>query len=115
MSRIYKNVQRIPVPVNAKVYKKLVMWKGIGGSLRTGVLMDSGFVRVESPYWSVQFKDEYSKRKTVTTYTKIKEEAQRILNKLEKDVIRIRSGIVTRQEIELVDNRMCGFYSNLLY
>jgi integrase len=100
MSRIFKNTYIERLPQKCKITGKTVRWINNRGRHCTGTLTADGTgVIIESLCWSVKYKDENDKYKVVPTHTPNRHDAQKILNKLENDVIRIKGGIITRSEL----------------
>ena len=79
---------------------KTVTWIVDGKKKRTGTLSKTGRVSVQARTWTAQFTDETGKVRRVSTKTTTRSIAEKILAQHEREVDRIRLGIVTREELE---------------
>jgi hypothetical protein len=67
---------------------------------RTGKLSKTGKVSLQVDTWTAQFTDETGKIRKVPTKTTCRSQAEKLLARYEKDVERIRTGVVSRAELE---------------
>jgi len=94
----------IPLPPGAAIKKNVVTWKA-KGKKRTGKLSGTNKVSVQVDTWTAQFTDETGKVRRVSTKTKNRTAAEKILARYEADVDRIKSGVMTRDELAKVHIR----------
>ena len=87
------------MPANAVVGRNGVVTWLVKGKKRTGKLSKSGNVSVQVDTWTAQYTDETGKVRRVSTKTKNRTAAEKILAKYEAEIDRIKSGVVTREEI----------------
>jgi integrase len=99
MGSLKKTFYTIPMPDAAKISGTSVTWIA-KGKKKTGVLTDNRRVRCQSDVWTAQFVDENGIVQRLSTKTKDRAAAQRILVKYESDVNRIRAGILSRADID---------------
>jgi len=99
--RIWKT---IPLPAGATIKKNIVTWKA-KGKKRTGKLSGTNKVSVQVDTWTAQFTDETGKVRRMSTKTKNRTAAEKILARYEADVDRIKSGVMTRDELAKVPIR----------
>ena len=88
----------IPIPENATIKNGIVSWK-VGKKMKTGKLSGTDKVLCQSEIWIAQFVDENGKLKRVSTKTKDKSAANRVLVKYENEVSLIRAGLTIRSEV----------------
>jgi len=87
------------MPVGAKVKGDgTVSWTA-RGKKRTGKLSKTGNVSLQADTWTAQFTDETGKTRKVPTKTTNRDTAEKMLARYEKEVDRIRTGVVTREEL----------------
>ena len=98
MGSLQKSSYTIPLPNGAVIKNGIVTWTS-QGKKRTGKLSGEDRVFCESEFWIAKYTDENGKVRTVSTKTKDKPAANRILAKLETEVERIRAGVATREEL----------------
>jgi len=98
MGSLQKSSYTIPLPNGAVVKNGIVTWTS-QGKKRTGKLSGEDRVFCESEFWIAKYTDENGKVRTVSTKTKDRNAANRILAKLETEVERIRAGVATREEL----------------
>ena len=55
--------------------------------------------------WTAEFTDENGKVQRVSTKTKNRSAAEKILAKYETEIDRIKSGVITREEISVAQKR----------
>ena len=72
------------------------------GKKRTGKLSGTGKVNVQSDTWTAQFTDETGAVRRVSTKTANRSVAEKILARYEAEVDRVKSGVVTRKELDKV-------------
>jgi len=101
MGVIKKTSYTIPIPENATIKNGIVSWK-VGGKMKTGKLSGTDKVLCQSEIWIAQFVDENGKLKRVSTKTKDKSAANRVLAKLENEISMIRAGLTARSELNRV-------------
>jgi integrase len=70
------------------------------GKKRTGKLSKSGKVNVQADTWTAQFTDETGTVRRISTKTKNRSAAEKILAKFEAEIDRVKSGVVTREELD---------------
>jgi len=90
---------RVPMPKGAITKPDGAVTWVVKGKKRTGKLSKSGDVSVQVDTWTAQYTDETGKVKRVSTKTKNRAAAEKILAKYEAEIDRIKSGVVTREEI----------------
>jgi integrase len=98
MGTLIRSWTKIPLPQDATVKNGTATWTA-KGKKRTGKLSGSNQVSVQVDTWTAQFTDETGKVRRVSTKTKNRSAAEKILARLEADVDRIKSGVVTREEL----------------
>ena len=90
----------IPLPAGAKIGRdRTVTWIA-KGKRRTGKLSGTGKVNVKVDTWTAQYTDETGKVQRVSTKTTNRNVAEKILARYEAEVDRIKSGVVTREELD---------------
>ncbi len=101
MGTLKRQAFTIPMPDGAKVKGDVVTWTA-KGKTKTGKLSpDTGRVLVHSETWTARYKDEAGKTVEVSTKCRDRAAANRVLAKLENEVIQIRTGAVSRRDIDL--------------
>lgn len=102
MGSIYLPSYTTRIPSEAKIVNGIVEWEGRDGKPRQGKLATDANgnqrVLIASKKWVVQYTDENGKTIRVATKIESRNLAQKMLNKLEEEVERIRAGVVTREE-----------------
>jgi hypothetical protein len=94
--RVWKTV---PLPAGATIGRTgRVTWT-VKGKKRTGNLSGKDKVSHQVDTWSAEYTDETGKVRRVTTKTKNRSAAKQILARYEAEVARIKSGVVTREEL----------------
>ena len=99
MGTLIRTWKTIPVPAGATVTKNFVTWT-VNGKKRTGKLSNNGRVSIQSDTWTAQFTDETGKIRRVSTKTTHRNVAEKILAQYEKEIDRIKSGVITRDELD---------------
>ena len=89
------------MPAGAMVKNGIVTWT-VKGKTRTGKITKNGKVTVQVDTWTAQYTDENGEVRRVSTKTKNRSIAERILANYVAEVERIRGGIMTREELEKV-------------
>jgi hypothetical protein len=102
----------IPIPTGATVRKNIVTWTA-KGKKKTGKLSATGKVSVQVDTWTAQFADETGKVRRVSTKTANRSAAEKILANFEAEVDRVKSGVVTREELDKIPFRHVSFDSAL--
>ena len=87
------------MPSGATVGRKGIVTWTAKGKKRTGKLSGTGKVNVQSDTWTAQFTDETGAVRRVSTKTKNRSVAEKILARYEAEIDRIKSGVVTRSEL----------------
>jgi len=87
MGILKKTSYTIPIPENATIKNGIVSWT-VKGKKKTGTLSGTDKVLCQSENWTAQFIDENGKRKEISTKTKDKTAAQRILVRYESEIER---------------------------
>ena len=72
------------------------------GKVKTGKISGTDRVRVQSDTWTAQFSDETGTVRRISTNTVNRSAAERILAQHEKEIDRIKAGIITREELDKV-------------
>jgi hypothetical protein len=72
----------------------------VKGKKRTGKLSPTGNVSHQVDTWTAQFTDETGKTRKISAKTTNRAVAEKLLVKYEKEVDRIRTGVLTREELE---------------
>jgi len=105
MGTLVKNWKTIPMPAGAKVKRDgTVMWT-VKGKKREGNLSGADRVSMQVDMWTAQYTDETGTVQRVSTKTKDQSVALKILARYEAEVDRIRSGVVTREELNNAQTR----------
>ncbi|GHT23724.1 hypothetical protein FACS189419_08070 [Planctomycetales bacterium] len=99
MGSLKRSFYTIPLPDNSVVVGKKVSWI-VKGKKKTGVLTGNRRVRCQTEIWTAQFVDEDGITRRISTKTKDRTAAMRILARYEAEVDRIRAGVLTRSEIQ---------------
>lgn len=102
MGSLIQNWKTIPLPEKAKVGRDGTVTWVARGKKKTGKLSGTGKVTVHVDAWTAQFMDETGKTQRVSTKTKNRSVAEKILARYEAEVDRIRTGVVTRDELAKV-------------
>ncbi len=101
MGTLKRQAFTIPMPDGAKVTGDAVTWTA-KGKTKTGKLSpETGRVLVHSETWTARYKDEAGKTVEVSTKCRDRAAANRVLAKLENEVIQIRTGAVSRRDIDV--------------
>jgi len=95
----------VPLPTGAKVGRNGTVTWTVKGKKRTGKLSGADNVSHQVDTWSAEYTDETGKVRRVTTKTKNRSAAEQILARYEAEVARIKSGVVTREELTKVQFR----------
>ena len=101
MGTLIQSTKTIPMPNGATVKNGIVTWT-VKGKTRTGKITKNGKVTVQVDTWTAQYTDENGEVRRVSTKTKNRSIAERILANYVAEVERIRGGIMTREELEKV-------------
>ena len=99
MGTLIRAWKTLPLPAGATIKKNIVTWKA-KGKKKTGKLSGLNKVSVQVDTWTAQFTDENGKVRRVSTKTANRVAAERILAQFEAEVDRIKSGVVTREELD---------------
>ena len=89
----------MPLPAGATVGRNGTVTWAVRGKKRTGKLSGTGKVKLQVDTWSAEFTDETGKVRRVPTKTKNRSVAEKILARYEAEIDRIKSGVVTREEL----------------
>jgi len=81
-----------------------VTWT-VKGKKRTGKITKKGTVSLQVDTWTAQFTDENGKSQRVSTKTKNRSAAEKILARYETEIDRIKSGVLTRDELSATKTR----------
>jgi len=100
MGSLIQNWKTIPLPEGAKVGRDGAVTWIVRGKKKTGKLSGTGKVTVQVDVWTAQFTDETGKVQRISTKTKDRSIAAKILAQKEAEVDRIRAGIATREELD---------------
>ena len=104
MGTLIRAWKTIPLPPGATVKKNIVTWTA-KGKKKTGKLSGLDRVSVQVDTWTAQFTDETGKVRRVSTKTANRNAAEKILSNFEAEVDRIKSGVVTREELAQIPLR----------
>jgi integrase len=77
----------------------LVTWT-VRGKKRTGKLSGTDRVSIQVDTWTAKFKDENGKIRRIPTKETNRKVAEQILAQYEKDIARIKTGVITREELD---------------
>ena len=100
MGALIRTWNTIPMPEGATVgQNEVVVWV-VKGKKRMGKLSKSGKVNVQSDTWTAQFTDETGTVRRVSTKTTNRSVAEEMLARHEAEIDRLKSGVVTREELE---------------
>jgi len=77
----------------------LITWT-VKGKKRTGKLSGTSRVSYQADTWTAQFTDEKGTVRRVSTKTTHRDVAEKMLAQYEKEVERIKTGVITREELE---------------
>ena len=105
MGNLIKVWKTVPLPAGAKVGRTGTVTWTVKGKKRTGNLSGTDKVSHQVDTWSAEFTDETGKVRRVSTKTKNRSAAEQILARYEAEVARIKSGVVTREELTRVQFR----------
>jgi integrase len=106
MSRIFQSSYTIEIPTDARIVGNTAVWLNPKGKRITGILCKNKTrVRIKSAKWMAVYKDENNQKKVVATNTESKSTALKILHNLENDVIKIKTGLATRDDITRTNNK----------
>jgi len=86
----------------------VVTWKA-KGKKRTGKLSGANKVSMQVDTWTAKFTDENGNIRRVPTKTTNRDVAEGILAQYEKEVARIKTGVVTREELDQAQVRQTPF------
>ena len=100
MGSVFRVWKTMPMPVGATVSKNGTVTWTAKGKKRTGKLSKTGNVTVQVDTWTAKFRDENDKIRCVPTKTTIRSVAEGILAQHEKEVARIKTGVITRAELD---------------
>jgi len=100
MGSLFQKQKTIAFPEGATISGQdgMVTWIAKGKKL-TGKLSKSGKVSVPVGAWIAQYTDEAGTVRRVSTKTKNRVAAKKILTRYETEIERIRAGVATREEI----------------
>ena len=99
MGHLVRVWKAVPLPAGATVGRNGTVTWTVRGKKRTGKLSATGKVKLQVDTWSAEFTDETGKVRRVPTKTKNRSAAEKILARYEAEVDRIKSGVVTRDEL----------------
>ena len=99
MGHLIRVWTKSPLPSSAKIGRNGTVTWTVKGKKRTGKLSGTDTVSHQVDTWSAEYTDETGKVRRVTTKTKNRSAAEQILAKYEAEVARIKSGVVTREEL----------------
>jgi len=99
MGHLVRVWKAVPLPAGAMVGRSGTVTWTVKGKKRTGKLSGTDKVRHQVDTWSAEFTDETGTVRRVSTKTKNRSAAEKILAQYEAEVDRIKSGIVTREEL----------------
>ena len=105
MGSLIRTWKTIPLPTNAIVKRDGTVTWTVKGKTRTGKLSRTGTVSVQVDTWTAEFTDETGKVKRISTKTKNRSVAEKILAKYETEIDRIKSGVLSRAELSKVHVR----------
>jgi integrase len=88
------------MPPGATVGRNGIVTWTIRGKKRTGKLSATGRVSVQVDTWTAKFKDENGKVRCIPTKETNRKVAEQILAQYEKEVARIKTGVITREELD---------------
>jgi hypothetical protein len=104
MGTLIRAWKTIPLPADAKVKNGIVNWTA-KGKKKTGKISGSDRVSIQVDTWTAQFTDETGKVQRISTKTANRSAAEKILANFEAEVDRVKSGVVTRDELAKVPHR----------
>jgi hypothetical protein len=87
------------MPVGAKVKGDGTVTWTVKGKRRPGKISKAGNVSLQVDTWTAQFTDEKGKIRKVATKVTDRAVAEKMLVKYEREVDRIRTGVLTREEL----------------
>ena len=102
MGVLIRTWSTVPMPAGAMVGRNGTVTWTVKGKKRTGKLSKSGKVNVQSDTWTAQYTDESGVVRRVSTKTTNRSAAEKILARYEAEIDRVKSGVVTREELEKV-------------
>jgi len=105
MGNLIQQQKTILLPAAAKIGRDGTVTWLIKGKKKTGKLTKTGRVRFHVDTWTAQFTDETGTVQRISTKTKNRSAAEQILARYEAEVARIKSGVVTREELDSVQTR----------
>jgi hypothetical protein len=91
-----------PIPEGASIGRNGIVTWTVRGKKKTGKLSGTNRVSIQTDTWTAQFVDEAGKVRRVPTKTTSRAAAEKILAIHEKDIDRIKSGVITREELDKV-------------
>jgi hypothetical protein len=97
--RVWKT---IPMPPGATVGRNGTVTWTVRGKKRTGKLSATGRVSVQVDTWTAKFKDETGTVRRIPTKETSRPAAAQVLAQHEKEVARIKAGVITREELDRV-------------
>ena len=97
------------MPKGATVGKNGVVSWLVKGKARTGKLSKSGKVNVQVDTWTAQYTDETGTVRRVSTKTTNRSVAEKIIARYEAEIDRVKSGVVTREELEKAQIKQVTF------
>ena len=105
MGNLLRTWKTIPLPADATVNRDGTVTWTVKGKKKTGKLSRTGRVNVQVDTWTAQFTDENGKVQRVSTKTKNRSAAEKILARYETEIDRIKSGVLTRDELSATKTR----------
>ena len=105
MGNLIRSWKTVPLPAGAKIGRNGTVSWTVKGKKRTGKLSGTDNVSHQVDTWSAEYTDETGKVRRVSTKTKNRSAAEQILSRYEAEVARIKSGVVTREELTRVQFR----------
>jgi integrase len=100
MGSLIRAWKTIPMPPGATVGRNGVVSWTVRGKKRTGKLSGTGRVSVQVDTWTAKFKDETGAIRRVPTKETNRAVAAQMRAQYEKEVARIKTGVITREELD---------------
>ena len=100
MGSLFRVWKTIPMPSGATVGRNGWVTWAVRGKKRAGKLSETGRVSVQVDTWTAKFKDENGIVRRVPTKETNRKVAEQILAQYEKEVARIKTGVITREELD---------------
>ena len=108
MGRVFKRQRRKLLPENAELITKrgrqLAQWLDGKGRTQTAPLAEGGkHVLIESSVYMMRYKDSAGIVREVSTQCRTKDAAEAVLRETEQTVDKVKSGIVSKDELTARD------------